>query len=148
MQIDRTYIAKNDRERARLAALVRRSSDADLARPMSAGWTVAGVLLHAAFWDQRIVELIATWQRSGQVPHPEDPIDVEWINDSAKPMMLAVAPRRAAELALEIAQRVDAAVAGLSDEWVERIVKANVINLVRAEHRGEHLDELEAALGG
>ena len=148
MPVDRGYIERNDRERARLRALVRRSSDADLARPMPAGWTVAGVLLHAAFWDQRIIELIGTWKQNGLVPHPEDDVDVEWVNNSAKPMLLAVDPRRAADLTVEIAERVDALVAGLSDEWVERIVAANVINLVRAEHRGEHLDELERALGG
>ena len=144
----RDHIARNDRERARLRTFIARCSDADLARPMPAGWTVAGVLLHAAFWDQRIVELIGAWQRSGSVPHPEDPVDTEWVNDSAKPMLLAVAPRRAADLALEIAERVDALVAGLSDEWVERIAAANVISLDRAAHRGEHLDDLERALGG
>src|SRR5262245_13731508 len=109
---------------------------------MAADWTVAGVLLHAAFWDQRIVELIGAWKRDGRVPHVEDPVDVEWINDSVKPMILAVAPRRAADLAVEIADRTDALVAALSDEWVDRIAAANVITLVRARHRAEHQDEI------
>jgi len=146
MTVDRGYPAKNDAERARLEALVARCSDADLARPMPAGWTVAAVLGHMAFWDQRIVVLIERWRRSGEVPRPEHPSDVEWINDSAKPMLLAVPARTLAELAVATARSVDALVAGLPDEWVERIVAANVISLVRANHRGEHLDELERGL--
>lgn len=146
MSADRAYIARNDRERARLIALVSRSADADLARPMPGGWTVAGVLAHAAFWDQRIAVLIERWQRDGTVPHPEEGQDVEWINDPAKPMLLALSPRRAAELAVAIAERVDGLVAGLPDEWVDRIVAANVITLVRATHRGEHLDDIERGL--
>lgn len=147
MPIDRDYIARNDEQRARLRALVGRCSDADLARSMPAGWTVASVLAHAAFWDERIGVLIERWRSRGVVPLPEDPVDVEWINDAVKSMLLAIPPRAAANLAVEIADRVDALVAALPDEWVERIVSANVITLVRADHRREHLDEIEALVG-
>ena len=44
MTVDRSHVAANDAERARLRALVNRLSDADLARPMPGGWTVASVL--------------------------------------------------------------------------------------------------------
>lgn len=47
--VDYTYIAGNDAERKRLKALVERLSDEELKRPMSAGWTVAGVLAHVVF---------------------------------------------------------------------------------------------------
>jgi hypothetical protein len=147
MAADRSYVARNDRERARLKALVARSSDADLARPMPAGWTVAGVLLHAAFWDQRILVLVERWRTRGIEPRPELDEDVEWINDSCKPMLLAVPARAAADLALAIAERVDAMVAALPDDFVERVVEQNTISLVRAAHRAEHLDEIERALG-
>ena len=63
MSADRTYIARNDAERARLRALVARLSDADLARPMPGGWTVAAVLAHLAFWDQRIMVLLERWEQ-------------------------------------------------------------------------------------
>jgi uncharacterized damage-inducible protein DinB len=143
MSADRGYIARNDAERSRLRALVARLTDTDLARPMPGGWTVAAVLAHVAFWDQRIIVLIERWQSAGLVPHSEDPQDVQWINDSVKPMLLALPPRHAAELSAAIAESVDSLVAGLSDEWVDRIAAANVITLVRASHRGEHLDEIE-----
>ena len=65
MSVDRSYVVKNNAERARLRALVERASDADLARPMPAGWTVASVPAHVAFWDQRIITLLDAWQRAG-----------------------------------------------------------------------------------
>jgi len=58
MSTDRTYVIQNDAERIRLRSLVARLSDADLARPMPAGWTVAAILAHLAFWDQRILVLL------------------------------------------------------------------------------------------
>jgi len=146
MAVDRRYIARNDAERARLRALVGRLSDADLARPMDAGWTVAAVLAHLAFWDQRIVTLLDQWQRAGvaAVPPLENASDVDWINDAAKPIFLALAPRRAADLALAIAEEVDRRVQALPDDWAARNAAAgSPLNLVRAEHRGEHLAEIE-----
>src|SRR5438034_1241320 len=50
MSVDRKIVDDNTKERQRLKALVERLSDADLARPLDAGWTVAGVFGHLAFW--------------------------------------------------------------------------------------------------
>ena len=113
MTPDRSYIKGNDAERARLKALLATCTEADLARPMPEGWTVASVLLHMAFWDQRIVVLLDAWQKHGVIPRLEDSADVDWTNDSVKPMLLAVAPRAAADLALRIAETTDAMVAAL-----------------------------------
>ncbi len=143
---DRGYVAKNDEQRARLTAFVRGARDGDLAHAMPGGWTVAAALAHAAFWDERIAVLVERWKTRGVAPSPEGPADVEWINDSMKPALLTLPPRAAAELAVRTAERVDALVESLSDEWVERIVAANVITLVRATHRREHLDQIEEEL--
>ena len=69
MAIDRSYVADNNAQRARLRARVARMSDADLATPMPAGWTVAAVLGHLAFWDQRILALLEAAER-GISPAP------------------------------------------------------------------------------
>jgi hypothetical protein len=146
MAADRSYVAENDRERRRLEALAARLDDAALSRPLPAGWTVAGVLAHLAFWDQRIVVLVELLKRGAMVP-VENAIDVDWINDAAKPTQLALPPRRAAALAVETAPAADGAVATLSDELLARNAAAgSPINLRRAEHRREHLDEIEQAL--
>lgn len=143
----RDHVRGNDATRARLAELVARASDVDLGRPMPDGWTVAAVLLHCAFWDERIVVLLDRWQREGVRPPLEEEDDVRWINDSAKPLMLAMPPRRAAELALEIAERSDRAVAALSEEFLTTNTVSEYLNLSRADHRSEHLDDIERVLG-
>jgi DinB superfamily len=146
MAADRSYIAVNDRERHRLEALVDKLDDKALSQAMPAGWTVAGVLAHLAFWDQRIILLIELLKRGVSIP-TENPIEVEWINDAAKPTQLALPPRRAATLAVETARATDKAVAALSDELLARnTVAGSPINLLRAEHRREHLDEIEQIL--
>lgn len=147
MSVDRKIVDDNTKERQRLKALVGRLSDADLARPLAAGWTVAGVLGHLAFWDQRIVVLLDAWQRTGAAPNPSRDEDTDWINDAGKPFLLALPPRQAAELTVAIAEAVDGKIAALPDDFAARIAAAgHPISLHRAEHRREHLDEIEAAL--
>jgi Mycothiol maleylpyruvate isomerase N-terminal domain len=146
---DRGYVARNNAERDRLKALVARCSDADLARPMPAGWTVSGVLGHLAFWDQRILELLARWERSGVAPNQQIEADVDWINDAGKPLFLAVPPRKAAELAVAIAEATDRKVETLPEDLVARNAAAgSPLNLSRADHRREHLDDIERTLKG
>ena len=147
MIVDRSYVARNDAERARLKAFIASASDTDLAHAMPAGWTVASVLAHVAFWDQRILTLLETWEREGTPPVPNNAADVDWINDAAKPLMLALPVRRAAEVALAIAEAVDRKVERLSDDLITRNGAAgNPLNFARADHRRQHLDEIETAL--
>jgi hypothetical protein len=150
MPADRTYIALNDAARSRLRALVARCSDADLARPMPAGWTVASVLGHVAFWDQRILVLLDRWEQSpATVPREIHEADVDWVNDATKALLLAMPPRRAAELTVATAEAVDARVAALPDDLLARNAAAgSPLLMTRAVHRGEHLDEIEHVLGG
>ena len=148
MATDRSYVKQNDAERRRLEALIARLDDATLARPLPAGWTVAAVLGHLAFWDQRIVLLAERLRQGAAVPRQNDD-EVDWINDAAKPMLLAMPPRRLADLALSIATLADRAVESLSDEQlVKNAALGSPINVLRAEHRREHLDEIDRELGG
>ncbi len=151
MAVDRSYVAQNNTQRERLRALVDRLSDEELRRPLSAGWTVAGVLAHLAFWDQRALVVIERWERggSGSAPRRIDRQDVDWINDAAKALCLALPPRTAAQLAVATAEAVDRKVEALAADLVAANAAAgNPINLVRAEHRREHLDEIERVLTG
>lgn len=146
--MNKDYVRENDAERERLKALVERLSDAMLNRPMPAGWTVAGVLAHMAFWDARTLYLINQWE-GGREPSVDDhePEDVDWINDSAKPLCLALPPRQAAQLALDLAEETDRRVAALSDALVaQNIAVGQPLSLSRASHRREHLDEIEQVL--
>lgn len=148
MPVDRSHDAANDAERERLRALVARLSDEELSRPMPAGWTAAAMLAHAGFWDARAIFALEKWAR-GVEPPPGDyePDDASWINDSAKPLCLALPPRTAAQLALRLATEADGKIKALSDELVEKIRALGPFNISRAEHRREHLDDIERALG-
>ncbi len=141
MAADRTCVTENAAELRRLRALVDRLSDADLARPTPGGWTVAASLAHVAFWDQRVLFWLDRWERGEAPRHAEE---ADWINDAGKPLLLALPPRVAARLAVEIAERVDERVAALSDERIAANQAAGEpLLLTRARHRKEHLDEIE-----
>ena len=148
MALDRSYIARNNASRQRLESLVARCTDGQLAQAMPAGWTVASVLAHVAFWDHRIEVLFERWRSTGTAPAVEDAASVDWINDATKPLFLALSPRQAADLTVRAAGVVDRLVETLSDEMVTQNVRAGgPLNLFRAEHRDEHLDEIERVLG-
>ena len=144
--VDRSYIAENAAELRRLRALVERLSDADLARPTPGGWTVSASLAHVAFWDQRILFWLDRWER-GETPRRLQEADVDWINDAGKPLCLALPPRVAARLTLEIAEQVDRRLAGLTDDRIAANKDAGEpLFLARSHHRKTHLDEIERVL--
>jgi hypothetical protein len=147
MSDDRSYVEQNTRERERMRALVERLGDRELRSSVNEHWTVAGVLGHIAFWDARVLALADKVERGVPFsPDEDEPEDVDWINDASRPLIHAIAPRDAAELALRIADETDARVAALPPDRMYPVDATSPLNAVRADHRGEHLDEIEAAL--
>jgi len=145
--MDRTFVAANGRELGRMRALVSRLSDRELAAMVNEYWSVAGVLGHIAFWDGRALYLAGKLHRREPfTPSENEPEDVDWINDSSRPLIHAIAPRALAELAVRIAEETDELVASLPDELLAGVDETSPLNPVRASHRGEHLDEIEAAI--
>ncbi len=143
--VNRSHDVETDAERERLRALIGRLSDKDLSRPMPGGWTVAAVLAHVGFWDAKAIYYLDKWA-AGAPPTPYEEEDTDdWINDSAKPLCLALRPRDAAELALRLAEEADGKVKALSDAMLAKIEATGgpPFNLSRAIHRKEHLDEIE-----
>lgn len=145
-----SHLQENAQQLGRMRALVERLSDRDLGRPVNDAWSIAGVLGHLAFWDGRALVLAERLRRGVPFSASDaEPEDVDWINDAARPLIHAIPPEIAAGLALEIAQRTDATVASLSAEEASAAWPndpESPLNLNRAAHRGEHLDEIEAAL--
>ena len=147
MSEDRGYIQDNDRERERMRALVDRLGEEDLTRPVNEFWTVAGVLGHIAFWDARILALSEKLEKGIPFsPGDHDPEDVDWINDASRPLIHAVPPSSLARLAMDIAEQTDAKVATLPPDRLWPMDPESPIYASRAAHRGEHLDDVEAAL--
>jgi DinB family protein len=145
--VDRSFVAANTRELERLKTLVAGLSDKQLAAMVNEYWSVAGVLGHIAFWDGRALFMAGKLQRREPFTTSEnEPEDVDWINDSSRPLIHAIAPRVVAELAVSIAEETDQLVAALPDELLAGLDESSPLNPVRASHRGEHLDEIEAAI--
>jgi hypothetical protein len=144
---ERSYIGENTRERERFRALVDRLSEEDLRISVNDHWTVAAVFGHIAFWDARVLSLADKLERGEPfTPSDAEPEDVDWINDSSRPFLHAVPPLALAQLALDIAEQTDTRVAALPLDRLWPADPQSPLYAVRASHRGEHLDEVEAAL--
>ena len=140
------YSEQNTESRRRLERLVQRLSDTDLARSTDYGWTVAALLAHLAFWDQRVLVILKRWQEQGFDPSP---IDAMAVNDSLRVICHALEPRAAVELCLSSAQAVDAALDSLTPEIVKQMEEHAAatdtqFRMNRALHRDGHLSDIEA----
>lgn len=147
MAEDRSYIEENTRERERQRALIERLDDDTLRLAVNPHWTVAAVLGHIAFWDGRVLALADKLERGEPFTSSDaEPEDVDWINDATRPLIHAIPPRELARLSLQIAEETDARVAELPLDRLWPQDPDSPLYAVRASHRGEHLDEVEAAL--
>jgi hypothetical protein len=145
MPIDRSIAEQNRAETARLRALVERLSEADLARSLGEGWTVATTLLHLAFWDRRAAILLDKWEKAGK-PTPSL-MDTDTINDALLFQGRLVPPRAAAAEWEAAAAAIDARLDSISDHLIAAIRDGNVPFMFdRANHRREHREEIEAAV--
>jgi hypothetical protein len=143
--MDKPFIIENARERERLRFLAGGMTDEELSLILyKEGWTIAVALAHLAFWDYRRVVTLDGWQKKGVTPTKSIP---EPINDILIPFFLALPPRQAANLAVEMAEKLDCALKELPDEMITAIEKQGDVHaLNRSIHRKMHLDEIEAFL--
>jgi hypothetical protein len=135
----------NARERERLHKLVEKITDKELQLIIyKEGWTIAVMLAHIAFWDERRRVMLKIWKEKGvaQSPYFED-----IFNDSMLPLLLLVPPRKAAELAVKTADALDKELEELSTEMIKDIeALKEPFALNRGIHRKMHLDEIEEFL--
>jgi len=146
MPVDPAIVSENTGLTDRLSALVTRLSDSELSRDLGEGWTVAVALAHAAFWDRRAVRVFERWLRDA-TPYRDQDDDI--LNTALLDEWRAIAPRRAAELAVEAARSIDETVAGLPDNLVAAVIaQGDDFLLRRSNHRREHVEQIEAAIRG
>lgn len=141
-----SYVEANARGRERLLKLVSGLSDEALALPVGDGWTIGALLAHLAFWDYRLLVLLRRWKEEGIGPSP---IDVDGVNDAAKPLCLAIPGPEAVRLALNAAGEVDAELESLPEALrpgIMALVEEGKLRLNRALHRNEHMDQIERTL--
>ena len=143
--MDRTFVESNRVSRDRIRSLADRLSDEELQHPVGEHWTVAITLAHLAFWDRRVMYVLDMTRRDGKVFIPEIGI---FVNDLSLPLWAAIPPRQAARLAIDTAEDVDRRLEDYPAELLEQIYNYNKRWVDRALHRGEHLNEVDAALKG
>ena len=143
MTLDRSYIERNRASTQRIRALAARLTDEELQHPVGEHWTVAITLAHLAFWDRRVMYVLDMTERDGKLFIPE--IDI-FVNDLSLPLWAAIPPREAARIAIETAEVLDRRLEAFPRALLEEIYDYNERWLVRALHRGEHLDDADAAL--
>ena len=143
MTVDRSYVELNRAATDRIRALAARLTDEELQQRVGEHWTVAIALAHLAFWDRRVMQILDNTEREGRLSLFE--IDI-LVNDISLPLWAAVPPRAAAALAVEAAEALDARLAGFPPELLAEIHAYNPRWVIRALHRNDHLDEVDAAL--
>ena len=143
MTPDQSFIERNRASTDRIRALAARLTDEQLQHPVGEHWTVAILLAHLAFWDRRVMDILDITERDGRLFAPE--IDVS-VNDLLLPFFAAIPPRQAARIAIKAAEALDQRLESFSPALLEEIYTYNKRWVVRALHRGDHLDEADAAL--
>jgi len=143
MTMDRSFIQLNRASSSRIRTLASQLKDPQLLKPIGKNWTVAITLAHLAFWDARVLHVLDVTEQNGKLSIPE--IDIS-VNDFALPLWAAIPPREAARIAVETAESVDGRLENFPAALLDEIYSYNKRLVVRALHRGEHLDEVEAAL--
>lgn len=142
-----TALTENDASLSELRALVGRLSDADLARSLGGGWTVATALGHVAFWDMRAAVMADRWKLAG-APSGAN-IDDEGVNEALDPLLLTASGRGLATMALAAALAANTAIARLQPELAALgFSESSVFNAGRYAHRREHIEQIERALAG
>jgi hypothetical protein len=141
--MDRSFVEPNRASRERMKALADRLSDEELQTKVGEHWTVGIVHAHIAWWDRRVMYVLDMTEKEGRLFIPE--IDI-FVNDLSLPLWAAVPPREAVRIALENAEALDKRLEEYPQALLEEIYNYNKRRVVRALHRGEHLDEAEAAL--
>ena len=145
MTLDRSFVELNHASTNRMRALAARLTDEELQHPVGQHWTVAIVYAHLAWWDRRVMYVLDMTEKDGKLFIPE--IDIV-VNDLSLPLWAAIPPRKATQIAIETAETLDKRLEAYSPALLEEIYTYNKRWVVRALHRGEHLDEADAALKG
>jgi hypothetical protein len=143
MTIDRSFVDLNRASTERIRTLAARLSDEEMQTRVGEHWTVAIVFAHLAWWDRRVMYVLDMTEKDGKLFIPE--IDI-FVNDLSLPLWAAIPPREAARIAIETAETLDQRLEEYSPQLLEEIYNYNKRWVIRALHRGEHLDEADEGL--
>ena len=143
MTLDKSYIELNRAATERMQKLIAHLGDEQMQTRVGEHWTVAIALAHLAWWDRRVMYVLDMIEKSGEMLDPQ--IDIV-VNDISLPFWAAIPPRKAARIAVETAETLDTRLERYPAGLLEQIYNDHRRWVVRALHRNEHLDDVDAAL--
>lgn len=143
MTLDTSFIVLNRASTERIRKLAASLNDRQMQTKVGEHWTIAIALAHLAFWDRRVIYVLDVTERDGKLFIPE--IDI-FVNDLSLPLWAVIPPREAARIAIETSEALDKRLEEFSPALLEEIYNYNKRWVIRSLHRGEHLDEVDAAL--
>ena len=143
MTLDPTYVEQNRASTERIRALIARLSDEDMKTKVGEHWTVAVALAHLAFWDRRVLHILDMTEKNGKLFDLE--IDIV-VNDLSLPLWEVIPARDAARICIEASEALDKRLEEFSPQLLQELYNHNKRWMVRALHRNEHLDEVDAAI--
>jgi hypothetical protein len=159
-RLDRSFLERNAKATARLAALVARLTPADLGRstaPSEEGsWTIAQVLGHLAFWDR---SMETRWRLALEAAGPHGPLTpfgipeglIEAINRPLAFLIDSWSDNLGLEVgreAVAAAESMDALLAALADRVAPDLPASRPSAVNRWMHRNGHVGSIEAVLPG
>jgi hypothetical protein len=120
-----------------------RLSDAEMQTRVGEHWTVAMAFVHIAFWDRRVLYSLDRTEQEGKLYVPQIEIAV---NDLSLDFWAVIPAKDALRLAIENCEATDKRLENYPQNLLEEVHNHNERWVVRALHRNEHLDEVDAAL--
>jgi hypothetical protein len=143
MSLDPTYKDLNRASTERIKKLASTITDEEMQTRVGEHWTVSIALAHLAFWDRRVMYVLDMTAKDGKLFIPE--IDI-FVNDLSLPLWAVIPPREAARIAIETSEDLDKRLEVYPPLLLEEIFNYNKRWVIRALHRNEHLNEVDAAL--
>ena len=143
MSLDPSYKELNRASTERIKKLAASLTDEQMQTRVGEHWTVAIALAHLAWWDRRVMYVLDMTAKDHDVFIPN--IDIT-VNDISLPLWAALPPREAVRIAVETSEDLDQRLEAYPQDLLEKIYDTNKRWVVRALHRNEHLDEVDAAL--
>jgi hypothetical protein len=143
MPFDPSYKDLNRASTERIKKLAASLTDEEMKTRVGEHWTVSIALAHLTWWDRRVMYVLDMTAKDGKLFIPE--IDI-FVNDLSLPLWAAIPPREAARIAIETSEYLDQQLEGFPLLLLEEIYNYNKRWVIRALHRNEHLDEVDAAL--
>lgn len=143
MTFDATYNEQNRASTERIRTLIARLSDEEMQTKVGEHWTVSIALAHLAFWDRRVMHILDMTEKEGKLVDLE--IDIV-VNDLSLQLWSAIPSHEAARICIETAEALDKRLEEFNPTLLDELYNHNKRWVVRALHRNEHLDEVDAAL--